>query len=126
MDTARIDIQSLQFLNARILQTIDALNQIRLSLHSMTQTDPTSFGMAGLAHTTPNAFTNSWAANPYVAQAQVWGAPVNSPFNPLVSGLGHSTPINFVDPRIARTFPFAQGGYSPVAQTYAPFGGGIY
>ena len=40
METAKVDIKKLQALNDRINQCIDALNQVRLSVH-------------GLAHTTP-------------------------------------------------------------------------
>lgn len=33
--TARVDIQRLQILNDRLCQTLDALNQVRLSAHSL-------------------------------------------------------------------------------------------
>jgi hypothetical protein len=35
METAKVDIRKLQFLNDRINQTIDALNQVRLSVHGL-------------------------------------------------------------------------------------------
>jgi hypothetical protein len=44
MDTAKVDIRKLQLLNDRINQTIEALNQVRLSVH-------------GLSHTTGNVPT---------------------------------------------------------------------
>jgi hypothetical protein len=38
METARVDLQRLQFLNDRIQQTIEALNQVRWSVHAMSHT----------------------------------------------------------------------------------------
>ncbi|MEO6419293.1 MAG: hypothetical protein ABIP39_07810 [Polyangiaceae bacterium] len=35
METAKVDVRKLQMLNDRINQTIDALNQVRLSVHGM-------------------------------------------------------------------------------------------
>jgi hypothetical protein len=44
METAKVDIRKLQLLNDRINQCIDALNQVRLSVHGLSQ---------GLSHTSP-------------------------------------------------------------------------
>jgi hypothetical protein len=38
METAKVDIRKLQLLNDRINQTIDALNQVRLSVHGLSHT----------------------------------------------------------------------------------------
>jgi hypothetical protein len=44
METAKVDIRKLQLLNDRINQCIDALNQVRLSVHGLTSAQ-------GLSHT---------------------------------------------------------------------------
>ena len=49
METVKVDIQKLQLLNDRIAQTIDALNQVRMSAHGI--------------HHTPAL--SPWAVNPY-------------------------------------------------------------
>jgi hypothetical protein len=46
--TAKVDIRKLQLLNDRIAQTIEALNQVRLSVH----------GLGGLSHTSGGPFGN--------------------------------------------------------------------
>src|SRR5215510_44001 len=46
METAKVDIRKLQLLNDRINQCIDALNQVRLSVHGL-------LAGAGLSHTSP-------------------------------------------------------------------------
>lgn len=56
--TAKVDVRKLQILNDRINQTIDALHQLRLSVHGYQPTGVTGgfpqqqqFGMPGLQHT---------------------------------------------------------------------------
>lgn len=46
METARIDIRKLQLLNDRIHQTLEALNQVRLTVHGV-QTDGLHQGYPG-------------------------------------------------------------------------------
>src|SRR5262245_28149985 len=92
METVKVDIQKLQLLNDRIAQTIDALNQVRMSAH-------------GIQHTPT---LSPWGVNPYA----VYGAtpyavqptfatpfaPYSVPFgptpytNPVASGIQHSSP----------------------------------
>jgi hypothetical protein len=70
METAKVDIRKLQLLNDRINQCIDALNQVRLSVHGLSQ---------GLSHTSPQSGIG--AGSPYGFGFQGAGA---SPFtNPL-------------------------------------------
>src|SRR5262249_43397069 len=96
METARVDIRKLQLLNDRIAQTIDALNQVRLSVHAVQQTAvPGVVPGLGIGHTTPAA-VNPYFTNPYLAQ-QSWAL---NPFNAFASGLGHTTPEAF-DPTFA-------------------------
>jgi hypothetical protein len=86
METANVDIRKLQMLNDRINQTIEALNQVRLSVH-------------GLQHSTQ--------VNPNVG----WGLPMNQPgaqipiqnypVNPMGYGISHTaaTDPRLLDPR---------------------------
>lgn len=48
METAKVDIKKLQLLNDRINQCIDALNQVRLSVHGLSQSSPFTAGQQGL------------------------------------------------------------------------------
>ena len=64
METARVDIRRLQLLNDRVNQCIDALNQVRLSVH-------------GLSHTSAGFPSIPLAINP---QGQTAGHGVGYPF----------------------------------------------
>jgi hypothetical protein len=107
METAKVDIRKLQLLNDRINQCLDALNQVRLSVHGLSQ---------GLAHSSPQAGIGSGATpglgptgfganafsqtgvNPYV----------QTPFSPgFTPGLSHTS------------------GFSPFSQGINPFGQGM-
>jgi hypothetical protein len=136
METARVDIRKLQLLNDRINQTIDALNQVRFSVHGVQTNVPNAVTGLGIGHTTPtvNPYFNNFAnfANPYLAQQAAWNMGVN-PFANFATGLGLGhTGVETFDPtfnnygRIAQTFPFAPWGYSPFAQGFTPFASGIY
>jgi hypothetical protein len=116
MDKVQVDVRKLQLLNERINQTIDALNQVRLT------TQQAGIPM-GLSHTSPygipqNVFGGGqmpYGQNPYgqvpFGQGQ-FGQ--QTPFGQVGAmgqgvmpqwGLGHSS---FVDPMIARSI--ALGG----------------
>jgi len=101
METAKIDIRKLQLLNDRINSTIEALNQVRMSVHGLTHTSqllpnaalpyglgpvalnplaniaPTGFAAAPIA-ITPSIATGALAQNP-LAMANLW------------TGLSHTT-----------------------------------
>jgi len=70
MDTVKVDVQKLQILNDRISQCLEALNQVRLSVHGLQQglggfQQP---GMGGISHTSVNPY------NPYGQTfANPWG-----------------------------------------------------
>jgi hypothetical protein len=105
METAKVDIRKLQLLNDRINQCIDALSQVRLSVHGLTSAPNTGLGIGaglgqgpvGLSHT--GAF-----GNPFAAQ-----------------GIG-----GMMNPGIPQAFganPFAQQfGGVPYGQGTSPFG----
>src|SRR6516162_1043377 len=91
MQTATVDIRRLQILNDSINRTIDALNQVRLSVYGAVT--PNTFGVnpaiGGLAHAAAqNPFVasqlaNQWAANPFTS---AFGSTVTNPFtNPFAN-----------------------------------------
>jgi hypothetical protein len=132
METAKVDIRKLQMLNDCINRTIEALNQVRLSVHA-----------GGLSHTAPIGLAGA-IGNPYLGYPGTLGTPFGT--NPAIAqqyaqyaqfapqvfgwtqaGLGHTgvdnvaqqlvgDPYNpYVTARIAQTFPFVNWGYSPFA-----------
>lgn len=91
METAKVDIRKLQALNDRINQCIDALNQVRLSVH-------------GLSHTAPaGSFIPSGAAP--------WA---QTPLGAAFGGLGSYPVGGFA------SYPMAGFGPYPVGPAYLP------
>lgn len=106
METAKVDIRKLQLLNDRINQCIDALSQVRLSVHGLANAGNPGLGIGyggygqvpvGLSHT--GTFGNPFVSpgfggvmNPSFLPAfgQVPIAP-NPFFQPVTPGLSHST-----------------------------------
>src|SRR5258706_16337071 len=83
METAKVDIRKLQALNDRINQCIDALNQVRLSVHGLAHTSPAGpFIPAGAGQLAPTPFG--------VRDPSFGPVPLGSPYIPRFS---HSTPI---------------------------------
>ena len=92
METVNVDIRKLQLLNDRINQTIDALNQVRLSVH-------------GLQHTMPAGQNLPWGYQANIPTPQV---PVGTiPVAPFGYGISHTTldprMMGAVDPRMTGT-----------------------
>jgi hypothetical protein len=92
METAKVDIRKLQLLNDRINQCIDALNQVRLSVHGLSHTSGNIPG-AGVAQSVGYGLGNPYGqigqAPPYPAGLSHTGAgqAVFSPFgSPFGSG----------------------------------------
>ena len=115
---AKVDVQKLQLLNDRIAQTIEALNQVRLSVHGLSHTPilpspmpftgasvPYTFGMPqlpiypyqgafpGLQHT---PFTNPYTMTHFPGFAPSFPGitPPSFPLfpPPFMSGLSHTSP----------------------------------
>jgi exopolyphosphatase/pppGpp-phosphohydrolase len=129
METAKIDIRKLQLLNDRINQTIDALNQVRLSVHGLSHSTATTNPLAALAMlgmtqnqiaTLANAATQT--LNAQTNNANTTTVPnLNASANQLLgllNGLQHSTvdsndtngnrPVDLAWlARISQTFPYA-------------------
>jgi hypothetical protein len=134
METAKVDIRKLQLLNDRINQCIDALSQVRLSVHGLTSAANPAIGVGyggfgqvpvGLSHTGAYgspfvsqgigtgmnpAIHPTFGVNPF---GQVPIAP--NPFfqQPVTPGLSHSAGA-------WAPAPFAQG-VNPYAG-FSPFG----
>ncbi len=104
METAKVDIRKLQLLNDRINQCIDALSQVRLSVHGLTTAANPSWGIGAGYGQTPVGLSHTSA----------FGQPFISP------GIG-----GMVNPAIQPTFGASPFGQVPVApnplfQTLAP------
>ncbi len=145
METAKVDIRKLQLLNDRINQCIDALSQVRLSVHGLTSaTNPVSPGafggvgqipgqIPGLSHT--GSFGNPFlsqgfggAMNPAIPQglgvSPFGGFPIapNPFFQPVTAGLSHTpgawAPASLgqgVNP-YAGISPFGAEGFDPYSR----------
>ena len=111
METAKVDIRKLQLLNDRINQTIDALNQVRLSVHGLSHT-------SGINPNVPNVGTAAFGIGAGAQQGgfqqqvpQVGFPQIQQPgFPQQVFGGGLSHTPQF--------YGGAQGGMNP----YAGFG----
>jgi hypothetical protein len=106
VETAKVDIRKLQLLNDRINQCLDALNQVRLSVHGLSHT-----GAVG-------------AINPLGTIGQFAGADprfVTQGINPLASqaGIGGIGNVGFGTVGIGQ--PFGAGGLSHTGAYAQPF-----
>ena len=113
METAKVDIRKLQLLNDRINQTIDALNQVRLSVHGLSHT-------SGINPNVPNVGTAAFGLGAGAQQVgfqqvpQVGFPQIQQPGFPqqvFGGGLSHT-------PQFYGGIVQGQGGMSP----YAGFG----
>ena len=125
MDTAKVDIEKLQLLNDRIVQMIDALNQVRMSVHGLQarqqgQIPSAALGGLGLSHSggafSPWVQQSPWQQNPW--QQNPWQQYAHYPQTAIPGiggfGLSHTGYDPYrqgaVDPmvyaRIVQTFPF--------------------
>lgn len=127
METAKVDIRKLQLLNDRINQCIDALTQVRLSVH-------------GLSHTSainPNAQLGAFGGQqqvgfqqlPQTGFPQVGGFPQAGFQQPFGTGLSHSGPAIGANPFVGiggvpmGMNPYAGWGGAPGAPYAAQLGG---
>ncbi len=86
METAKVDIKKLQILSDRINQCIDALNQVRISVHGLSHSTA-----AGVGTTVPGSgFIDHRVADPRLADPRfVYG--IASAIPGYGNGLAHST-----------------------------------
>lgn len=113
METAKIDIRKLQLLNDRINQCLDALNQVRLSVHGLSHTSAQGIGGSVAAGNVLGQYGGAFGVTgqqlgaPQLQQVQT-GIPGAFPFAAAIPGLSHSSAGIGVN-------PFAQlGGHGPM------------
>lgn len=144
METVKVDIKKLQLLNDRINQCIDALGQVRMSVHGLSHTSAPGQGAPFTGVPPYQAGMPQYQAGipPFQTPA---GGPGYSPFGqapsgpPFIPGISHTTPLGvnpfaglepaesfarplWADPllasRIAQTFPYAQAVVPPQVAGY--------
>lgn len=128
METVKVDIQKLQLLNDRIAQTIEALNQVRMSVHGIqhTHATPSPWGYGAAYGLTPPLgcavpFVSPFAATPYPATPYATSPFTATPYpatpygaSPL-GGIQH-TSASMVSPTVGGwTMPYGGNGVSQVA-----------
>ena len=118
---AKVDIRKLQFLNDRISQVTDALNQVRLSVHGLQQQPQLGFPPSQMGYPqSPLGFQPppfGFQHSPYAGMSGL------SPFGQLPwQQTGLQSPMGG-----SLGLPYA-GAYGPQAQASWPpfFGGGLY
>lgn len=111
METAKVDIRKLQVLNDRINQCIDALNQVRLSVHGLSHTPQGQFGTQGINPLQQGINPLQQGLNPF--QQGPFGYAGAGPvgFSPYLSGVSHASPV-VASPAF---LPGAMPGISPFA-----------
>lgn len=120
METVKVDIQKLQLLNDRLAQTIDALNQVRMSVHGIQhsggQVAPWGYSPYSTYPTT-QSYGFAPAFSPY---AQPFVSPyAQTPYgSPMFSGIQHSS-VPFASP--FATSPFATNPYATSPFATSPF-----
>ena len=124
---AKVDVRKLQVLNDRINQTIDALNQVRLSVHGlghsgvMPQMNPLAYltqGAQGFG--TPGFGGQGFGQQGFGQQGfgqQGFGGFQQAPWSQGIGGLGHTGVPPQINPLLA------QGLQHSPYQAVNPFGG---
>jgi hypothetical protein len=141
METAKVDIRKLQLLNDRINQCIDALNQVRVSVHGLSHASlgaqagvgtpftqspfgQTPYGAAAIGAGYSPGFIQQGLQPGFIGPQYPVG--IAQGFNPVL-GLSHTTqegletrPV-WTDPlmaaRLAQTFPYLYLSVSPAVGT---------
>src|SRR5262245_49016645 len=109
---ARVDLNKLQILNDRICQTIDALNQVRLSVRAVTQVpgcaSPYTSSPVGFQHSTPWAYGAMGNVSPWSNPFALQGLTGLNPMGLQHSALGSAVPYGNAAPYGASPY-FPQG-----------------
>jgi len=94
METVKVDIQKLQLLNDRIAQTIEALNQVRMSAHGIQHTG-SPYGQympQGVSQFSPYGVNPYQQQSPYQVAQSPYPSPYALPFpSPFFAGIQHTT-----------------------------------
>jgi len=126
---AKVDIRKLQFLNDRIAQVTDALNQVRLSVHGLQQQPQLGFPQQSLYGGGPMGFQHSpYAGIPGMiplGQQSLWQGGSQSPM-----GGGFGLQYAPYGPQAQQYLPQSLQGLGQAAwsgpASWLPFGGGLY
>jgi hypothetical protein len=132
METAKVDIRKLQLLNDRISQTIDALNQVRLSVHGLSHStagNPMGLGqqqagfaqpfVPGIGGIAQGGFQQPFVPGLSHTSMPYGGAPIG--VNPFGIGLPQQ---GFAQQGFAQPFApglgyaFPQAGWNPLIQGF--------
>ncbi len=122
METAKVDIRKLQVLNDRINQCIDALGQVRISVHGLSHSGPQQFPGQPFGSPYPQAGPvgmgyGQQASTPGNAFGQGWGfGQGQSPF----AGISHSSPFPYQP--FQQAFPYQP--YQQLPPQMAPYAQG--
>jgi len=113
METAKVDVRKLQLLNDRINQTIDALNQVRLSVHGLQHSSgfpAIGYGQPGIGFGQPGI---GYGVGPF-------GQPMLTPPGVFPGQIGHTTPMGMVPPWVQQQL---QLPFFPQTLPYPGIGG---
>jgi hypothetical protein len=108
METAKVDIRKLQTLNDCINRTIEALNQVRLSVHGGSLSHSAPMGVQGIGAQAwgayPGAFGTPFGIPQQFGIGQQFGIPQVG-MVPGIAGLGHTAAAYLQN--LAQTTPYA-------------------
>lgn len=136
---AKVDIRKLQFLNDRIAQVTDALNQVRLSVHGLQQQPQLGFPQSQMGYPPspfglqPPSFGYQQPPFGFPQQSPYGGGPIGFQHSPY-PGLSGISPFGQLPWQTGSQLPMGGGlgvqyaAYGPQAQaSWFPFlGGGLY
>jgi hypothetical protein len=112
---AKVDVRKLQILNDRINQTIEALNQVRLSVHGL--------GHSGLQNPFPGQGyglqQGMGVPNPYLSGTQTPGQGLGGPFSQLHNQFGQQGVPGMGGGQGFQHSPFAPQLQSPFVNPFA-------
>jgi hypothetical protein len=119
METVKVDMQKLQLLNDRIAQTIDALNQLRLSVHGIQHTPAIgawgpNVGYGAFSQFGPYGYNPSFVP-PYASFGPSFAPQYGSPY---ATGFQHTSPLispNWIQPYYSNGLSHAT--FEPTWQT---------
>jgi hypothetical protein len=116
--TAKVDLRKLQLLNDRITQVIDALNQVRFSVHGLQHTAGNFIGQFPVSAPFASPMTTPFGAwgTPGIAP---WSVQGQIPFMNTVGGLNHTDVLDpFVSQRIGQELAVRYGQVVPMASPF--------
>ena len=124
METAQVDVRKLQMLNDRINQTIDALNQVRLSVHGMSHTGIPSVvsPFAPTGYPVNNTNQTQFGGFP---QSIGFGHTAGFPVNPQAYGVQNPLQNGILQNAITNPFLAQLWGATQYGVTQNPFGTGF-